>query len=653
MKQNYSNYIYLRSVIFFAAVFFCSHSKGQLVIQTFSYSSGLQYFTVPFNCMPTMTIEAIGAGGGSVTNSCPADGGLGASMRGSFCATPGQILTILVGGTGQTNGADAGGGGGSFVVGPGNVPLIIGGGGGGATTNTLGCGASRDGVNASITTSGTTGANGLGAGGTGGNGGTCAIGSAGGGGGFITDGSGGNYGSSFLNGGAGGIGLSNNGGYGGGGAGWWTGGNGGGGGGYSGGGSSGTSPYTGGGGGGSYNAGSNQANTAGVQAGDGLVIISYSVGSPVPYSISPSVACSGESLTLTVNGMNSYTWNTGSHSPSLTVNPAASNAYTVTTTTTLGCVTLAIINVTINPLPVISAVCNPTALCEGSSATLTAFGAGSYTWNTSLVSNSLVTSPHSKTIYTVTGTSSEGCINFTTVPVQISTITINVPHLVTTCLGSTINLTANGAITYTWSNGSPFATIPISPVTNTFYTVIATDINNCNLTDTVRVTVNAVPVLTAGAAPSVICKGEPVILRASGALNYYWNTGDPGDSIMIIPPLDVLYDYTVTGTDSNNCSSIAIVSVQVNACVGIPEGGHAGRSLVFPNPSQGLFSIYLNEDPVKTQIRIYNGLGALIKEETALTPFHKMDLRNEANGIYLVSILKNNVILNNFTVIKE
>jgi hypothetical protein len=653
MKQNYSNHIYLRSVIFFAAVFFCCHSKSQLVIQTFSYSGGLQYFTVPFNCMPTMTIEAIGAGGGSVTNSCPADGGLGASMRGSFCATPGQVLTILVGGMGQSNGADAGGGGGSFVVAQGNVPLIIGGGGGGATTNTFGCGASRDGLNASITTSGTAGANGFGAGGTGGNGGTCVIGSAGGGGGFITVGSGGNYGSSFLNGGGGGFGLSNNGGYGGGGAGWWTGGNGGGGGGYSGGGSSGASPYSGGGGGGSYNSGSNQSNTAGVQAGDGLVIISYSVGSPVPYVITPSVACSGESVTLTASGMNSYTWNTGSHSPSLTVNPPSSNAYTVTTTTTLGCITLAIVNVSINPLPIISAVCNPTALCVGSSATLTAFGASTYTWNTSLVSNSLVTSPVSKTIYTVTGTSSDGCMNFTTVSVQISTITINVPHLVESCVGSTINLTANGALTYTWSNGSPFATIPVSPVTNTFYTVNATDINNCKLTDTVRVVVHAVPVLMAQATPTAICKGEPVFLRASGAQKYYWNTGDPGDSIMIIPLLDVLYDYTVTGTDSNNCSAFTTVSVQVNACVGIAEAGVHGNSLVYPNPSQGIFSINLHEESGKTQIRIYDGLGVLIREESALAPVHKMDLSNQANGLYLVSILKNNVILNNYTVIKE
>ena len=250
---------------------------------TFNYTGGLQYFTVPAG-VTSVTISTFGAQGGSVNISCTSTGGLGANMIGDFAVTPGEILTILVGQQGLSNGQDAGGGGGTFVVDASNNPLIIAGGGGGASNdiNNCGGGANKNGVNATITTSGTASGDGVTPGGTAGNGGGANNGSGGGGGGFITDGTAGsglanNNGKSFLNGGAGGTGNNNDfGGYGGGGAGWFTGGNGGGGGGYSGGGTNGGQPFSGGGGGGSFNAGTNQNNTAGVQTGNGYVEITYS-----------------------------------------------------------------------------------------------------------------------------------------------------------------------------------------------------------------------------------------------------------------------------------------------------------------------------------------------------------------------------------------
>ena len=106
----------------------------------FSYTGSLQTYTVPPGAT-SIRIVAAGAQGGSVTVSCAASGGLGAQMEGDFAVTPGEVLSVLVGQQGLTNGADAGGGGGSFVVRTGNVPLLIAGGGGGATNNIGSCGA--------------------------------------------------------------------------------------------------------------------------------------------------------------------------------------------------------------------------------------------------------------------------------------------------------------------------------------------------------------------------------------------------------------------------------------------------------------------------------------------------------------------------------
>ena len=254
---------------------------AQVTTQTFVYSGAIQNFTVPSG-VTQLSVDARGAGGGSVTT-CSASGGLGARMFGVITVTPGQVISILVGQAGGNSGSsgEGGGGGGSYVA-TGTVPLVVAGGGGGASSNIGSCGTFLNGVNASTNTAGTANASGVVSGGTGGNGGTGSGGSGGGGGGFYTNGTSPNAnggGRAFVNGGAGGFGTSSNGGFGGGGCGWSTGGNGGGGGGYSGGGTYGSSPYTGGGGGGSYNIGTNQINTAGFQAGNGLVILSYGVGS--------------------------------------------------------------------------------------------------------------------------------------------------------------------------------------------------------------------------------------------------------------------------------------------------------------------------------------------------------------------------------------
>jgi len=220
------------------------------------------------------TIDAYGAGGGSATSytSYP---GLGAKISGTVNLNIGETLIIMVGQRGGNGTNSGGGGGGTFVVKlSGTQPVIVAGGGGGAYQSS----DYRSTVsNASITTSAPN--NTYNDNSTGG----------GGGGGFLTNGLGGssyiNYGYSFVNGGIGGTGYtassSGNGGYGGGAGGEWSNhGSAGGGGGYSGGGggtngSGGNGGYYAVGGGASYNIGSSQTNTAGVNSTDGRVTISY------------------------------------------------------------------------------------------------------------------------------------------------------------------------------------------------------------------------------------------------------------------------------------------------------------------------------------------------------------------------------------------
>ena len=287
---------------------------GGATSQTFSYTGGLQTFTVP-DGVTTVTIQAVGAAGGPGQFGTS---GTGASMQGDFSVAPGDELTILAGEQ-PLAAISGGGGGGSFVwrgtdaASADNLLLAAGGGGGGACTIGGGDASTGEAGTASFggEPGGTTGNGGSGgaAGGTDYYGGV--PGGGGGGGGLLTSGDDGQTGSDGPpsnnglgtgDGGYGGQAIAlggtggnhygdgpSEGGFGGGGEAGF--GPSGGGGGYSGGGGGTgdanlgvesfgtTTACDGGGGGGSFNAGAHQSNVAGVNFGNGYVVVSYGGGS--------------------------------------------------------------------------------------------------------------------------------------------------------------------------------------------------------------------------------------------------------------------------------------------------------------------------------------------------------------------------------------
>lgn len=234
-------------------------------------TGGIQFWTVPVT--GPYQIEAFGGQGYGDF------GGRGAHISGEFTLTAGTVLKVLVGQQAgpylnfpdPTYNHQFGGGGGSFITDTGNTPLIVAGGGGG--NHGLAYLVQCDGQ---ITEGGAPGSNAsiIGDGGTNGSGGFQAV-SADGGGGILSNGDGLAGGQSFLNGGLGGI-DEGTGGFGcGGGTSSWNNYRGGGGGGYSGGGGANNSSLCcpAGGGGGSYNGGANAISLAGVQLGNGQVVI--------------------------------------------------------------------------------------------------------------------------------------------------------------------------------------------------------------------------------------------------------------------------------------------------------------------------------------------------------------------------------------------
>ncbi len=208
---------------------------------------------------------------------------------------------------------------------------------------------------------------------------------------------------------------------------------------------------------------------------------------PLPtITVNSGTTCAGDSFTLTPSGANTYTFSAGTS----IVSPSISSSYSITGTDANGCVTNtpAIANITVSPLPIISV--NSTFLCPGQSFTIIPTGANTYTFS----SGSAVVTPTVSTVYSVTGTSIDGCItqnpaqSFVTL-LSSPTITIlnNTPLI---CAGQNSTLTASGANSYLWSSGGNSATEIITPTVTTTYTVTGMGFNSCQTVATITQSVN-------------------------------------------------------------------------------------------------------------------------------------------------------------------
>jgi len=173
------------------------------------------------------------------------------------------------------------------------------------------------------------------------------------------------------------------------------------------------------------------------------------------------VICSGGSTVLTGATATNYTWMPGTvNTNTISVNPTANTTYTLTGANG-SCTTSAVATVTVNPLPTITVVPSSTAICSGGgSSTLTASGAGStgtYTWTPSATlstsTGSVVTATPTNTIiptvYTVTGTDANSCVNNTIVSITVNqtptiTVTGGGGNAQTVCAGGLVNTTVNG-----------------------------------------------------------------------------------------------------------------------------------------------------------------------------------------------------------------
>ncbi len=189
-----------------------------------------------------------------------------------------------------------------------------------------------------------------------------------------------------------------------------------------------------------------------------------------------------------------FTWNENlSPLNQHTVNPMVTTEYIVTGADVYGCKDSDTLEVVVIQLPNIVLQASQLEICVGDTVTLTASGGDVYSWNLilgSAPSNELT--PVLTTEYIVVGENASGCISSDTLSVVVNdlpSVDLQANEL-TICEGGTVNLTASGAQTYSWNQGlSAGATKNVSPTSSTEYIVLGTDVNGCESTDSIFITV--------------------------------------------------------------------------------------------------------------------------------------------------------------------
>ncbi len=295
--------------------------------------------------------------------------------------------------------------------------------------------------------------------------------------------------------------------------------------------------------------------------------------------------CNGTSVILNGTGSaGNYTW-TGGVLNNTTFTPSATQQYTVTGSSALGCTNTAVVGVTVFVTPTVPPVTSATAVCLGKSATLTAVGATSgYTWSTSPPANtsSIVVTPNTTTTYTLERASGS-CTSTALITVSVMSLPVfNVatPNPATVCAGTASSLIAIGAITYTWYPGNfSGGAVTVYPNSSTVYTVVAANAQ-CTAAANTTVTTKPNPTLTIVPASSVICAGAVTTLTVSGAATYTWASpvSAPQQSqttVTVNPIIPTLYN--VTGTGTNNCTSgqsqVLLVNAAPNLTVSVANPG--------------------------------------------------------------------------------
>lgn len=297
---------------------------------------------------------------------------------------------------------------------------------------------------------------------------------------------------------------------------------------------------------------------------------------PVIYATGSAVqVCQNQQVqlnagTIPASNVYQYSWTPaiGLSNPNI-ANPVltatTSMWYVVAVSSPSGCINTVYdstyINVVPLPLPTVNAGANQT-ICPGDSALLSVSGGVTYLWSPGASTNdSIHVSPLVTTNYIVFLTDNNGCQNSDTVKVIVNPLpNADAGPDLSVCPGTPATLTATGGVSYLWTPGTSQNPFVVTPNTNTTYTVLVTDVNGCQNTDSITISMISGTQISLGPDTS-ICPGMSVTLTFPAGATYLWTPGGLTTNAITVTPLTTT---TYIGSISMGAGCIQYDTITVN-----------------------------------------------------------------------------------------
>jgi hypothetical protein len=304
--------------------------------------------------------------------------------------------------------------------------------------------------------------------------------------------------------------------------------------------------------------------------------------------------CAGKCTTLTALSnvvATTFTWTAPfvTNAASIVACPNTTTTYSLVGRAPNGCRGSQTKTVTVNPAPVVTASGSPSVICAGSPATVTASGANTYNWSPISSSSSVVqVFPSATTVYTATGTGTNGCSSTATVAINVLVTPTAVIQPACICPGITNTLIGMGGMTYTWYVGgtSPAtitgATFTMNLNASTPFTLCASGANGCKAcTAAIIPTCGPIPLV----APNVtLCSNAGsctniAVNTAASPVNFTWlgsaiNGSANGATINICPSVAGVYIVNASSTSTAGCPNSATLAVTIASnCCSQPTAG--------------------------------------------------------------------------------
>jgi hypothetical protein len=222
------------------------------------------------------------------------------------------------------------------------------------------------------------------------------------------------------------------------------------------------------------------------------------------------------------------------------------------------------------------------------------------------------------------------------------------------CQGDEVVLTASGSGSVQWSNNMTATSISVTPLTNTVYAIVSTDPSGCGNTSSISLNVAPVQTISIAAGSNAsgtvtICKGNKVILTASGATAVKWDNNQTTKSITVSPTTNTT--YIAVSQDAPGCMDEGAVMVVVNPCTGIAGNNEIGYE-VYPNPSKGEFVITGSFGGAQTEMAIFNVAGQKVYTQKLAADVNPVKCNLPA-GVYMLQLTQSDRVVSTGKLILE